>query len=64
MRRMRQFYIYIRTDKNVNTELHYFTFQSVSSATNNFSSANKLGKRGFGEVFKGKLVDGQDIAVK
>ncbi|KAI3773797.1 hypothetical protein L1987_48330 [Smallanthus sonchifolius] len=64
MRRMRRFYIYVRTDKNMNTELHYFTFQSISSATNNFSSTNKLGKGGFGEVYKGKLVDGQEVAVK
>ncbi|KAJ0533231.1 putative protein kinase RLK-Pelle-DLSV family [Helianthus annuus] len=64
MRRMRRFYINIRTDKNMNTELRYFTFQSISSATNNFSSTNKLGKGGFGEVYKGKLVDGQEVAVK
>lgn len=63
MRRMRHFYIYVRTDKNMNTELHYFTFQSIASATNNFSSTNKLGKGGFGEVYKGK-VDGQEVAVK
>ncbi|KAM0066881.1 putative protein kinase RLK-Pelle-DLSV family [Helianthus debilis subsp. tardiflorus] len=64
MRRIRRFYINIRTDKNMNTELRYFTFQSISSATNNFSSTNKLGKGGFGEVYKGKLVDGQEVAVK
>ncbi|KAJ0638832.1 putative protein kinase RLK-Pelle-DLSV family [Helianthus annuus] len=64
MRRIRRFYINIRTDKNRNTELRYFTFQSISSATNNFSSTNKLGKGGFGEVYKGKLVDGQEVAVK
>ncbi|KAM0066672.1 putative protein kinase RLK-Pelle-DLSV family [Helianthus debilis subsp. tardiflorus] len=58
MRRIRRFYINIRTDKNRNTELRYFTFQSISSATNNFSSTNKLGKGG------GKLVDGQEVAVK
>ncbi|KAI7748477.1 hypothetical protein M8C21_009300, partial [Ambrosia artemisiifolia] len=63
-RRMRHFYISIRTDKNVNTELHYFTFQSISSATNNFSHTNMLGKGGFGEVYKGKFVDGQEVAVK
>ncbi|KAI3773795.1 hypothetical protein L1987_48328 [Smallanthus sonchifolius] len=55
MRRMRLFYMYVRTDKYINTELHYFTFQSISSATNNFSSTNKLGKGGYGEVFKGLL---------
>ncbi|KAI7748482.1 hypothetical protein M8C21_009305, partial [Ambrosia artemisiifolia] len=64
MRRLRRFYINIRTDKNINTELRYFTFQSISSATNNFASTNKLGKGGFGEVYKGKLVDGQEVAVK
>ncbi|XP_076903293.1 G-type lectin S-receptor-like serine/threonine-protein kinase At1g11330 [Bidens hawaiensis] len=64
MRHVRRFYIYMQMDKNVNAELHYFTFQSISSATNNFSSANKLGKGGFGEVYKGKLVDGQEVAVK
>ncbi|XP_076903287.1 G-type lectin S-receptor-like serine/threonine-protein kinase CES101 [Bidens hawaiensis] len=61
---MRRFYTYVQTDKNMNIELHYFTFQSISSATNNFSSTNKLGKGGFVEVYKGKLVDGQEVAVK
>nr|KAJ0220903.1 hypothetical protein LSAT_V11C200073840 [Lactuca sativa] len=51
-------------DKKMNTELHHFTFQSISSATNNFSSTNKLGEGGFGAVYKGKLVDGQEVAVK
>ncbi|KAL8252078.1 hypothetical protein R6Q59_035771 [Mikania micrantha] len=61
---MRRVYHYIRADKYINTELHYFTFQSISSATNNFSNANKLGKGGFGEVYKGKFADGQEVAVK
>ncbi|KAL8199678.1 hypothetical protein R6Q57_013246 [Mikania cordata] len=61
---MRRVYNYVQANKYINTELHYFTFQSISSATNNFSNANKLGKGGFGEVYKGKLVDGQEIAVK
>uniref|UniRef100_A0A6N2MHG1 non-specific serine/threonine protein kinase n=1 Tax=Salix viminalis TaxID=40686 RepID=A0A6N2MHG1_SALVM len=33
-------------------------------ATDNFSSNNKLGQGGFGPVYKGTLVDGQEIAVK
>lgn len=49
---LRRFYNYIRTDKKMNTELHHFTFQSISSATNNFSSTNKLGEGGFGAVYK------------
>ncbi|GJY43472.1 G-type lectin S-receptor-like serine/threonine-protein kinase CES101 [Tanacetum coccineum] len=48
----------------MNAAVHYFTFQSISSATNNFSSTNKLGEGGFGEVYKGKLADGQEVAVK
>ncbi|CAH1442753.1 unnamed protein product [Lactuca virosa] len=64
LHRLRHFYKYIRADNKVNAELHYFTFQSISSATNNFSSANKLGEGGFGAVYKGKLVDGQEVAVK
>ncbi|KAL4559526.1 hypothetical protein LXL04_031667 [Taraxacum kok-saghyz] len=61
---LRRFNNYIQTDKKINVEVHYFTFQSISSATNNFSSINKLGEGGFGVVYKGKLVDGQEVAVK
>ncbi|KAI3779093.1 hypothetical protein L2E82_08578 [Cichorium intybus] len=43
-------------------EQKIFTIQSLTSATNNFE--NKLGQGGFGPVFKGKLDDGRDIAVK
>ncbi|CAI9267020.1 unnamed protein product [Lactuca saligna] len=54
---------YVRTDKKMNTELHYFTFQSISSATDNFSNTNKLGEGGFGAVYKGNLVDGQKLGL-
>ncbi|XP_059451120.1 lysM domain receptor-like kinase 10 [Corylus avellana] len=33
-------------------------------ATDNFSDAHKLGEGGFGPVYKGKLLDGREIAVK
>ncbi|WVZ94349.1 hypothetical protein U9M48_040249, partial [Paspalum notatum var. saurae] len=36
----------------------------LRTATNNFSQENKLGEGGFGEVFKGILEDGEEIAVK
>lgn len=30
----------------------FFSFESISMATNNFSDENKLGERGFGPVYK------------
>ncbi|KAJ0983487.1 hypothetical protein J5N97_011742 [Dioscorea zingiberensis] len=45
-------------------ELPLLDLNTVALATNNFCRANKLGEGGFGPVFKGKLVDGQEIAVK
>ncbi|KAL0012776.1 hypothetical protein SO802_007884 [Lithocarpus litseifolius] len=45
-------------------ELPLFNFEKLASATNNFHLSNKLGQGGFGSVYKGKLSDGQEIAVK
>ncbi|KAK4485124.1 hypothetical protein RD792_007736 [Penstemon davidsonii] len=39
-------------------------FDKIRVATNDFSQANKLGQGGFGPVNKGKLQNGQEIAVK
>ncbi|KAL7251226.1 hypothetical protein ACSBR1_013120 [Camellia fascicularis] len=41
-----------------------FSFETLSSATESFDAKNKLGKGGFGQVYKGKLNDGREIAVK
>ncbi|KAM3701598.1 hypothetical protein ACJW31_05G186200 [Castanea mollissima] len=41
-----------------------YDFSTIRAATNNFSDANKLGKGGFGIVYKGNLLNGQEIAVK
>ncbi|KAL4366889.1 hypothetical protein GQ457_05G030230 [Hibiscus cannabinus] len=41
-----------------------FDFRTIEAATNKFSVDNKLGEGGFGPVYKGKLPNGQHIAVK
>ncbi|XP_077220179.1 cysteine-rich receptor-like protein kinase 25 [Tasmannia lanceolata] len=41
-----------------------FPLGIIISATDNFADANMLGLGGFGSVYKGKLSDGQEIAVK
>ncbi|KAL6514624.1 hypothetical protein OROGR_020203 [Orobanche gracilis] len=41
-----------------------FGFDTIRDATNDFSDANKLGQGGFGIVYRGRLSDGQEIAVK
>ncbi|XP_059437185.1 G-type lectin S-receptor-like serine/threonine-protein kinase At1g11330 [Corylus avellana] len=45
-------------------ELLLFNLQELASATNNFHQSNKLGQGGFGPVYRGKLSNGQEIAVK
>ncbi|XP_061350020.1 G-type lectin S-receptor-like serine/threonine-protein kinase At4g27290 [Gastrolobium bilobum] len=45
-------------------ELPLFDLATIVNATNNFSTESKLGEGGFGPVYKGTLLDGQDIAVK
>ncbi|CDY67906.1 BnaCnng56910D [Brassica napus] len=44
--------------------LDFFEMNTILTATNNFSPSNKLGQGGFGSVYKGKLQDGKEIAVK
>ncbi|EOA16172.1 hypothetical protein CARUB_v10004309mg [Capsella rubella] len=39
-------------------------FKTIEAATNNFARSNKLGEGGFGEVYKGMLPNGADVAVK
>ncbi|KAJ4960711.1 hypothetical protein NE237_020621 [Protea cynaroides] len=41
-----------------------FSLETLVSATRNFHSDHKLGEGGFGPVYKGKLGDGREIAVK
>nr|CAJ86313.1 H0525G02.10 [Oryza sativa] len=41
-----------------------FSYSELRSATENFSSNNRLGEGGYGAVYKGKLNDGRVVAVK
>ncbi|XP_058094702.1 receptor-like serine/threonine-protein kinase SD1-8 isoform X7 [Magnolia sinica] len=46
------------------SEMPLFDLFEVVNATDHFSDSNKLGEGGFGPVYKGKLRNGQQIAVK
>ncbi|PHU19147.1 hypothetical protein BC332_10298 [Capsicum chinense] len=46
------------------SELPLLDFAKLATATDNFSEINKIGAGGFGPVYKGRLEDGQAIAVK
>ncbi|KAM1320219.1 hypothetical protein ACFX2H_005122 [Malus domestica] len=41
-----------------------FDFAAIQAATSNFSGDHKLGEGGFGQVYKGILSNGQEVAVK
>lgn len=45
-------------------EQKQFSFETLVAATQDFHPKCKLGQGGFGPVFKGKLEDGREIAVK
>ncbi|PHT71195.1 Cysteine-rich receptor-like protein kinase 11 [Capsicum annuum] len=47
-----------------NTKSLRYEFGVIQDATNNFSIGNRIGQGGFGDVYKGKLPNGQEIAVK
>ncbi|XP_006657817.2 G-type lectin S-receptor-like serine/threonine-protein kinase B120 [Oryza brachyantha] len=53
-----------KPDDGKNCELPLFAFEALATATDNFSSSNKLGEGGFGHVYKGRLPGGEEIAVK
>ncbi|XP_021766697.1 uncharacterized protein LOC110731175 [Chenopodium quinoa] len=50
--------------KNAVIDSLQFDLNTIRTATNNFAAENKLGEGGFGEVYKGKPENGQEIAVK
>ncbi|MQM13022.1 hypothetical protein Taro_045944 [Colocasia esculenta] len=45
-------------------DLALLDFKTVKAITSNFSSENKLGQGGFGPVYKGGFLNGQEVAVK
>ncbi|KAL3824850.1 hypothetical protein ACJIZ3_020879 [Penstemon smallii] len=54
----------IENDGGRGYDIKMFTYASLLASTDNFSSINKLGEGGFGPVYKGRLPEGRDIAVK
>lgn len=43
---------------------HWFTLRDLEFSTNRFSPENVLGEGGYGVVYKGRLINGTEVAVK
>ncbi|CAL8164020.1 unnamed protein product [Prunus armeniaca] len=52
------------TDEIRSAESLQFDLATIRVSTDDFSEANKLGEGGFGSVYRGRLLNGKDIAVK
>ncbi|XP_049936328.1 G-type lectin S-receptor-like serine/threonine-protein kinase At4g27290 [Nymphaea colorata] len=51
-------------DNEDDCSLPQISLRTIENATDNFSEENKLGEGGYGPVYKGKLTNGQEVAVK
>ncbi|EEF34006.1 ATP binding protein, putative [Ricinus communis] len=54
----------LQNNGNRGHNLEIYNVAKIMAATNSFSLHNKLGEGGFGPVYKGRLTEGQEIAVK
>ncbi|CAN1124104.1 Cysteine-rich receptor-like protein kinase 10 [Linum perenne] len=54
----------IKGDDDSSSETLSIPFTVLQEATCKFSDENKLGQGGFGVVYKGKMLDGKEVAVK
>jgi len=43
---------------------HWFTLRDLEHATNRFSKENVIGEGGYGVVYRGRLINGSDVAIK
>ncbi|CAN8246452.1 unnamed protein product [Cochlearia groenlandica] len=51
-------------DEIATTRSLQFSFKTIEAATDKFSDSNMIGRGGFGEVYKGTLLTGTEVAVK